>query len=353
VGIVLTVFIEVFVMHSFYFLKRVQCLLSLLALVFIMCSSCTNNTAKSNDVALSVKGAVKNEKSFTLKELKALPSFFLKDVYLINEKANCADDEKLDSLGSYRGVLLRDLLLEAGLKFKRKWEPGVYVRVKNKDKEVVFSFGELFYSSIGRSAIIAYQKNGKEIDTDSGLGQLIIHTDLRSGRSLKGLTEIIVERVDVEMKAYDDKKEEFIRPPTETFTLLDNKTSINRQVTLENLKALKQVSIPHALMAGDCEGFGGIYSFEGTPLRQLLEISGLTGCNYDYSRYVLIESEDGFCATFSFGEIFNSRLSDNIVIAYIKNNNPLDAKDGFAMSAVREDSTGGRSVKRIYKIEVF
>ena len=31
----------------------------------------------------------------------------------------------------------------------------------------------------------------------------------------------------------------------------------------------------------------------------------------------------------------------------------VDAKDGFAMSVVREDSTGGRSVKRIYKMEVF
>jgi DMSO/TMAO reductase YedYZ molybdopterin-dependent catalytic subunit len=340
-------------MHSFYLLKRTLNLLSKFALIFFICSSCANNTTKSNDASLLVKGAVKKEKSFTLSDLKALPPFFLKDVYLINEKANCADEEKLESLGSYRGVLLRDLLLEAGLKFKRKWEPGVYIRVKNKDKEVVFSFGELFYSSIGRSAIVAYQKNGKGLDTDSGCGQLIIHTDLRSGRSLKGVTEIIVERVEVEMKAYDDKKEGYIRPPTNTFTLLDKKRGINRQVTLDNLKALKSVSIPHALMAGDCEGFGGIFSFEGGSLRQLLEDSGLTGCNYDYNRYVLIESEDGFCTTFSFGEIFNSRLSDNIIIAHTKDNNPLDTKDGFAMSAVREDSTGGRSVKRIYKIEVF
>lgn len=340
-------------MLSFFILKRMLRLLLLLALVCIMCSSCANNTAKSDDASISVKGAVKHEKDFTLSELKALPSFYLKDVYLINEKENCANDEKLESLGSYRGVLLRDLLLDAGLEFTRKWEPGVYIRVKNRNKEVTFSFGELFYSSIGRSAIIAYEKNGKELDTDAGIGQLIIHTDLRAGRSLKGLTEIIVERVDVEMKAYDDKQEGYIRPPTETFTLLDKKNGINRQINLENLKSLAPMSIPHALMAGDCEGFGGIYSFEGTPLRQLLEDSGFNGCNFDYSRYLLVESEDGFCATFSIGELFNSRLSDNIIIAYIKNNNLLSAKDGFAMSVVREDSTGGRSVKRIYKIEIF
>lgn len=341
-------------MHGFLSGKKFMFYFAVAASALIINSSCTNNSSGSSEEVLMVKGAVKSEKSFTLSDLKTLSSFYLKDVYLINEKANCTDDEKLESRGSYRGVLLRDLLLTAGLKYTRKWEPGVYIRVRNKEKEVIFSFGEIFYSSIGRSAVVAYQKNGKEIDTDSGCGQLIIHTDLRSGRCLKGLTEIIVERVDVKMKAYEDKKEGYLRPPTETFTMLDKKNGINRQIKPEDIKSLPSVSIPYALMAGDCEGFGGIYSFEGTLLRLLLEDSGLMkGCNYDYSRYVLIESEDGFCATFSIGEIFNSRLSGNIIIANKKNNSPLDAKDGFAMSVVREDSTGGRSVKRIYKIEVF
>ena len=340
-------------MHRFFPALRFLYFFTGIALVFGLFSSCTPESSGSPEALLSIKGAVKKEKSFTVSDLKAMPSFFLKDVYLINEKADCSDDEKLESLGSYRGVLLRDLLLEAGLKYNRKWEPGVYVKVKNNNKEVTFSFGELFYSSIGRSAIIAYRKNDKEIDTDSGCGQLIIHTDLRSGRCIKGITEIIVERVDVEMKAYDDKKEGYMRPPTETFAIVDKKNGISRQVNLENLKNLPSASIPYALMAGDCEGFGGIYSFDGTPLRLLLEDSGYKGCSYDYSRYVLVESEDGFCTTYSFGELFNSRLSSNIIIAYIKNNSPLDAKDGFAMSVVREDGMGGRSVKRIYKIEVF
>lgn len=340
-------------MNRIFTALRFMIFFSGICLVFLMYSSCTPGSSGSSEAHLSIKGAVKKEKSFSISDLKELPSLYLKDVYLINEKTDCSDDEKLESLGSYRGVLLRDLLLEAGLEYKRKWEPGVYVRVKNNEKDVILSFGELFYSSMGRSTIIAYRKNNKEINTGSGCGQLIIHTDLRSGRCLKGVTEIVVERVNVEMKAYDDKKEGYLRPPTETFTILDKKNGINRQVSLENLKNLPSASIPYALMAGDCEGFGGIYSFEGAPLRLLLEESGFKKCSYDYSRYVLVESEDGFCATFSFGEIFNSRLSSNIIIAYVKNNTPLDARDGFAMSVVREDSMGGRSVKRIYKIEVF
>lgn len=53
------------------------------------------------------------------------------------------------------------------------------------------------------------------------------------------------------------------------------------------------------------------------------------------------------------GELYNSRLSDNIVIAYEKDGKTLDEKDGFAMSVVKEDSTGGRSVKRIQKIDIY
>jgi DMSO/TMAO reductase YedYZ molybdopterin-dependent catalytic subunit len=40
------------------------------------------------------------------------------------------------------------------------------------------------------------------------------------------------------------------------------------------------------------------------------------------------------------------------VIATVKDGKPLSPADGFAMSITGEDSTGGRSVRRIKKIEV-
>jgi hypothetical protein len=55
---------------------------------------------------------------------------------------------------------------------------------------------------------------------------------------------------------------------------------------------------------------------------------------------------------FSFGELFNSRLGDQVVIATIKERKPLSPEDGFAVSVTGEDSTGGRFVKRIQTIEV-
>ena len=329
---------------------------ALIILIFI-CSlilvSCTNHKADTH--SLSIKGAVKDQQTFSLSDLKKLPSFFLKDHYLVKEKASCQESgEELVSLASYRGVLLRDLLLETGMKYKRKWEPGVLVKVRDvNNKEVIFSFGEIFYSSIGRSILIAYEKNGKQIDFKSGAGELVISTDLRAGRHLDEIKEIVVERVEVELKAYDDKKNKTMRPPTTKFTIVDHKNNLSKDISIDDLKSLPVISIPKALMAGDCEGFGGLFSFKGASLRSLLNYFGITECPVDYDRYVLVSSEDGFCATFSLGELYNSRLSDNIVIAYEKDEKPLEPKDAFAMSVAREDSTGGRSVKRIQRIEIY
>lgn len=322
----------------------------LLAIPVSFIYSCTPPETENG---FSVKGAIKKPGNYSLSKLESMPSMFLKDVYLINEKKECGDEEKLGSLASYKGVLLRDILLDAGMEYKRKWEPGVFVRVKGENGEALFSFGEIFYSSAGRSMIVAYEKKGDKISFKSGCGQLIIHTDLRSGRCINDIREIEVERVSVELKAYEDKKKGLQRPSTTEFSITDRKKGESRKVTLKNLRELPETFIPYALMAGDCEGFGGIFSFRGTPLKNLLEEFGIKGCNIDYSRYVLVSSEDGFCSTFSLGEIYNSRLSCNIVIAWEKNGTLLDSMDGFAMSVVREDGMGGRSVKRINSIEIF
>ncbi len=167
-------------------------LISLIVLSVLFLSAFDSVAA---DKSFSVKGAVKKSKIYTVKNLKKMSAMFLKDVYLINEKKDCNDEEKLGSLAGYRGVLLRDILLDAGMKYKRKWEPGVLIRVKGTDGEAVFSFGEIFYSSIGRSIIVAYERKGRSMKFGSGCGQLIIQTDLRSGRCINDIREIEVERV--------------------------------------------------------------------------------------------------------------------------------------------------------------
>jgi DMSO/TMAO reductase YedYZ molybdopterin-dependent catalytic subunit len=324
------------------------------SLLIAVCSLLPWTSALAATEAITVRGDVLNTLTLTLDELRKMPSFHINNVTLIHEKAELTDPDKLIGVDNYHGVLLRDLLERAGMKHIRKWEPGVIFRVKNTDgREVVFSFGEIFYSSIGRSVIVALEKSGKSIQSKQGIGELIVATDVRAGRRLTGIKEIVVERVEVSLQAYEDKKKNIIRPPTSQFTISDRKSGKNLKINMEELGKLPSLYINDAVMTGDCEGFRGVPSFEGPTLKLLVKMLGVKWNEESNNRLVLITSEDGFCATFSLGEIFNSRLSDNIIIAYKKNDKLLEPRDGFAMSVVREDSAGGRSVKRIQSIEIL
>jgi DMSO/TMAO reductase YedYZ molybdopterin-dependent catalytic subunit len=304
--------------------------------------------ALSQETPIAVRGELQKELSLSLADIQAMPSSLIRDVPVIPERVRDRKDEEKVSQTTFRGVLLRDILWKAGLKNKRKWEPGVFIQLRNKNnREIVFSFGEIFYSSIGRSVLIAYER--EELPCAP---TLVVATDIHDGRMMTDLTEIKVSRVDVELLAYDDQDKKKVRPPSTEFTFTDKAGKIQRIVKPADLKALPKIHIPAAVMIGECEGFHGIHDLDGVPLSTLLKKYMTVPDPAPYNRYVLITSDDGYCATYSFGELFNSRMGDQVVIATIKDGKPLSPTDGFAMSVTGEDSTGGRSVKRIKKIEV-
>jgi DMSO/TMAO reductase YedYZ molybdopterin-dependent catalytic subunit len=303
--------------------------------------------------ALTVKGEVKSEITLDRKSLSGMDAFLVKDVPVMKEKTAEGANDEVVSVSTFKGVLLRDILYRAGMKHTRKWEPGTFIRVTGSDgRQTVFSFGELFYSSTGRSVLVALERDNNAAGCDKGPGDLVAANDLRDGRMIPCVARIEVGRVDVEMHAYADRKKNVKRPPKSSFDLVDRKASSSKTYTARDLEALPALTFNSAILIGECSGFKGIHSFRGVSLRAILESQGYGKFPRDYSRYVLATSEDGFCSVFSFGEIFNSRLDDNIMIATSKNGKSL-GEEGFAMSVVREDSTGGRSVKRIFKMEIF
>ncbi len=336
--------------ESIHFIGRTQGVHRLVfAMALLLAASVpAESGSKTQAVPIAVKGEVLTELFLSLADIQALPPFFIRDVPVIPERVRDRKDQEKVSQTSFRGVLLRDLLYKAGMKFKRKWEPGVLVKVRNKSgREVVFSFGELFYSSIGRSILIAYEREGIPCPPT-----LLVATDIHDGRTLTDLVEIAVSRVDIELLAYDDQEKKKVRPPSTEFSLIDYASNRQRVLKPADLKTLPTIHIPAAVLIGDCEGFHGIHDLDGVPLSALLKKYLSIPNPAPYNRYVLIASDDGYCAAFSFGELFNSRMGDQIVIATMKDGKPLSPADGFAMSITGEDSTGGRSVRRIKKIEV-
>lgn len=304
--------------------------------------------AQPQETPIKVSGDVLTELSLSLSDIKAMSPFLIRDVPIIPERVRDRKDEELVTQTTFRGVLLRDVLYKAGMKHKRKWEPGVFVRVRNQAKrEVVFSFGEIFYSSIGRSILLAYEREGRACPLT-----LVIATDIHDGRMISGISDITVARAEVELFAYEDKEKNVVRPPSTEFTFVDQASRKERTIKPADLKTLPSIHVPAAVMIGDCEGFHGIHSLDGVALSSFLRKYMTIADPAPYDRFVLITSDDGYCATYSFGELFNSRMGEHVAIAVMKDEKPLSASDGFAMSVTGEDSTGGRSVKRIKRIEV-
>lgn len=304
--------------------------------------------AKAEEGSIFVNGDVVEELLLSPADLKAMPPFFIENVPLIPERVRDGKDLDRVSQTQFRGVLLRDLLHRAGMKHKRKWEPGVVIRVLGQGgKEVVFSFGEIFYSSTGRSILVAYERDSAPCPPT-----LVVATDLYDGRMMGGVAEIRVSRVAVQLLAYEDQDNKVTRPPTRELVLRDVKGGGSATIRTSDLEALPRTHIPAAVMIGDCEGYHGIHTLDGAALAAVLKKHLTIPDPAPYSRYVLVSSNDGYSATYSFGELFNSRMGNQIVIAVRKDGQPLSPADGFAMSVTGEDSTGGRSVRRIEKIEV-
>jgi DMSO/TMAO reductase YedYZ molybdopterin-dependent catalytic subunit len=334
-----------FLSHFF----KACCVLGLFLVLCLLSAVFPASEIRSPDASIKVVGEVLTELSLSAAEIRAMPPFLIRDVPLIPERVRDRKDEEQVTQTTFRGVLLRDVLYKAGMKNKRKWEPGVYVQVRDKEKhELVFSFGEIFYSSIGRSILLAYERDSVPCPLT-----LVVATDIHSGRMMGNISEIKVARVNIELLAYKDQEKNIVRPPTTEFTLIDRATQKQRVIQLRDLTSLPSTHIPAAVLIGDCEGFHGIHSLDGVPLAALLRTMLVIPDPAPYNRYVLITSDDGYSATFSFGELFNSRMGEQIVIATVKDEKTLSSNDGFAMSIVEEDSAGGRSVKRIKRIEIL
>jgi len=106
----------------------------------LCCSLLTPFLAKkalSEEPSIAVRGELQKELSLSLADIKAMPSFLVRDVSMIPEHVRDRKDEEKVTQTTFRGVLLRDVLWKAGLKYQRKWEPGVFIQVRNKNNREV------------------------------------------------------------------------------------------------------------------------------------------------------------------------------------------------------------------------
>ncbi len=94
--------------------------------------------------------------------------------------------------------------------------------------------------------------------------------------------------------------------------------------------------------------------YEGVPLRELLERAGLKPGRRDIRKaIVLLTAKDGYQASFSWGELYNSALGDGVIVVLRQANDELLDSDGLpGLRSLQDMRPGPRHVRWLARIEV-
>jgi hypothetical protein len=139
-----------------------------------------------------VKGNVKNEISFTIDDLKKLPALNIGTVVITNHMG-----EKKSEAKDLKGVLLRDVFktIEINSESPKVLSEYYFVCKATDGYKVVFSWNEIFNTTVGDSIYIITEKNGKKLEEIDDSILLLSPKDFKTGRRhVKSLSTIEVRR---------------------------------------------------------------------------------------------------------------------------------------------------------------
>jgi hypothetical protein len=164
-------------------------------LVFLIISNVVFSQATTS---FTVSGKVKSEKKIDLADLEKMTLLSIGDLVITNHKGEAKGTAK-----NMKGVRLRDVLKDITLDTDNPKIMSEYyfVATATDGYKVVFSWNELFNSSIGDTVYIVLEKDGKKVsDTEDSL--LTVSTaDIKTGRRfVKNLSAIIVGRANPDGK---------------------------------------------------------------------------------------------------------------------------------------------------------
>lgn len=94
--------------------------------------------------------------------------------------------------------------------------------------------------------------------------------------------------------------------------------------------------------------------YQGVRLTELLDRAGLKPGRRDIRRtIVLLTARDGYQASFSWGELYNSALGDGVIVVVRQSNDELLDTDGLpGLRSLQDTRPGPRHVRWLARIEV-
>ncbi len=144
--------------------------------------------------SFSVKGKVKKEQAFTLKQLDSFPKTAIADRIVYNHKG-----EAKDTIRNMKGVLLTTVLSKMEFTYEKPKELNefYFVCIASDGYKVVFSWNEIYNTEIGNNLYIVTEMDGKAAKDMEQRILLLAASDLKTGRRyIKGFERIEVRRVE-------------------------------------------------------------------------------------------------------------------------------------------------------------
>lgn len=134
-------------------------------------------------------------------------------------------------------------------------------------------------------------------------------------------------------------------------------TGAPRRLGAAELAALPQADIVETrkVGSGDTKQSEEV-RWRGVLLRDVLDAAGMQSLDrYALRRSAVVaRATDNYAALFSWGELFNARMGENVLVVTAMNGRPLPASEGpYALRSLSDTKSGPRHVKWLRRLEVL
>lgn len=311
--------------------------------------------------AMTITGEVTNPLKLTIAELARLQSVEIQ----LNEVDR---DRQFHGVYLHQAVPLRTLLDMAGIITQdQPTGKGIELAIRvtgASGKQVVLSWGEIYYSTAAEYAIAFAAAPVKPMMTEARcqkchgpeiyrsaleqyarpalLPKLLIRGDFYTDRCLEGVTRI--EVIDLYPKLKSDRS---VKLESSEFQVTG---LVAKELKLSSLKDYPSMAMWKKVV-GLHMGYHGLHLYKGVSLAKVLETAGVGD---ELTKAVMISAPDGYRALFSFGELFQSFKGRRIMLAESVDGKPLKGQRGGKYRIiVPEELVDDRDVLAVDRIEII
>lgn len=152
------------------------------------------NYAQYVTQSISISGMVEHPDTLTVSDLKNFPSQKIETLQMI-----CQTGANVGKLENVRGVRLKDVLEKAIIKAPEHNDvkKTIIIATASDGYTVVYSWSEVFNTSVGDGVMILFEKDGTSLPDEEGRIAMVSTKDLRTGpRHVKWLQHIEVRKIE-------------------------------------------------------------------------------------------------------------------------------------------------------------